>query len=65
MRVRIVDDERLAQKALANIPSARSHVEHFDSANDAIQALEKLATDPYDVLLLGRNGGLTGFVLRE
>ncbi len=52
MRVLIVDDQLLAQTALANILSARSDVEHFDSANDAIDALEKLATDSYDVLLL-------------
>jgi DNA-binding LytR/AlgR family response regulator len=52
MRVLIVDDEPLAQTALANILSARSDVEHFDSANDASEALEKLATDSYDVLLL-------------
>jgi two-component system response regulator LytT len=52
MRVLIVDDEPLAQTALANILSAKSDVEHFDSANDAAEALEKLATDSYDVLLL-------------
>ena len=52
MRVLIVDDEPLAQAALANVLSARSDVEQFDSANDAIEALEKLATDSYDVLLL-------------
>jgi len=55
MRVLIVDDEPLAQTALANILLARSDVEHFDSANDAIEALEKLATDSYDVLLLDIN----------
>ena len=55
MRVLIVDDEPLAQTALANILSARSDVEHFDSANDASEALEKLATDSYDVLLLDIN----------
>ncbi len=55
MRVLIVDDEPLAQTALANILSARSDVEHFDSANDAIEVLEKLATDSYDVLLLEIN----------
>src|ERR1700675_4730136 len=61
MRVLIVDDERLAQTALANVLSARSDVEHFDSANDAIEALEKLATDSYDVLLLDiNNAGLSG-----
>jgi DNA-binding LytR/AlgR family response regulator len=55
MRVLIMDDEPLAPKALANILSARSDVEHFDSANDASEALEKLATDSYDVLLLDIN----------
>jgi DNA-binding LytR/AlgR family response regulator len=55
MRVLIVDDEPAAQTALANILSARSDVEHFDSANDASAALEKLATDSYDVLLLDIN----------
>ncbi|MGA2923637.1 MAG: response regulator [Candidatus Sulfotelmatobacter sp.] len=55
MRVLIVDDEPLAQTALANILSARSDVEHFDSANDASEALEKLAADSYDVLLLDIN----------
>lgn len=52
MRVLIVDDEPLAQTALANVLSARSDVEHFDLANDAAEALEKLVTDSYDVLLL-------------
>lgn len=41
MRVLIVDDEPLDQTALANILSARSDVEHFDSANDASEALKK------------------------
>ena len=52
MRVLIVDDQPLAQTALASILSARSDVEHFDSFNETIDALEKLATDSYDVLLL-------------
>jgi len=55
MRVLIVDDERLGETALANVVSARSDVEHFDSANDAIEAFEKLASDFYDVLLLDIN----------
>jgi two-component system LytT family response regulator len=55
MRVLIVDDESLAQTALANILAARSDVEHFDAANDAIAALGKLATNSYDVLLLDIN----------
>jgi two-component system, LytTR family, response regulator len=55
MRVLIVDDERTTQTALAKLLSARSDVEHFDSANNASQAFEKLATDSYDVLLLNIN----------
>jgi two-component system LytT family response regulator len=55
MRVLIVDDEPFAETALANILSARSDMEHFDSANDASEALEKLAADSYDVLLLDIN----------
>jgi two-component system LytT family response regulator len=61
MRVLIVDDEPRAQTALASVLSAKSEVEHFDSANDAIGALEKLATHSYDVLLLDINMmGLSG-----
>ena len=60
MRVLIVDDRGLAQTALANILSARSDVEHFDSAKHAIEALEKLASDSYDVLLLDIDLGLSG-----
>ncbi len=55
MRVLIVDDEPLAQTALANILTARNDVEHFDAADDAIEALEKLASNSYDVLLLDIN----------
>jgi two-component system, LytTR family, response regulator len=55
MRVLIVDDDPLAQTALANVLSARSDVKHFHSASDTIEALEKLATDSYDVLLLDIN----------
>jgi two-component system LytT family response regulator len=55
MRVLIVEDDRLTQTALANILSARGDVEHFDSASDAIEALEMLATDSYEILLLDIN----------
>ena len=55
MRVLIVDDDPSAQTALANILSARSDVEHFDSATDGIEALENLTTNAYDVLLLSIN----------
>src|SRR5215472_1882513 len=60
MRVLIVDDEPLAQTALANILSVRCDVERFDLANDAIEALGKLATDSYDVLLLDIDLDLLG-----
>ena len=59
MRVLMLDDQPVAQTALANILAARSDVEHFDSASDAIDALEKLATDSYDVLLLDIELGLS------
>jgi two-component system, LytTR family, response regulator len=52
MRVLVVDDEPLARAALAKILSANPAVEQFDSANDAIEAQERLARDNYDVMLL-------------
>lgn len=55
MRVLIVDDEPLAQTALVNALAARTDVEAFDTASDAVEALEKLSTDSYDVLLLDIN----------
>lgn len=55
MRVLIVDDEPLARKALQNFLAARSDVEHFDAAGDAGEALEKIAENSYDLLLLDIN----------
>jgi two-component system LytT family response regulator len=55
MRVLVVDDEPLAQRALANVLASREDVEHFDLASDAIEALQKLAANSYDVLLLDIN----------
>ena len=52
MRVLIVDDEPLARTALAQILTARADVESFDSANDAIDAQERLSKTNYDVMLL-------------
>jgi DNA-binding LytR/AlgR family response regulator len=52
MRVLIVDDEPLARTALAQILTARADVESFDSANDAVEAQERLAKTNYDVMLL-------------
>jgi two-component system LytT family response regulator len=55
MRVLIVDDEPLARTALANVLAQRSDVEQFDSADGAVEALDKLAKSSYDVLLLDIN----------
>jgi DNA-binding LytR/AlgR family response regulator len=52
MRVLIVNDEPLARSALAQILTERADVERFDSANDAIEAQERLAKEDYDVMLL-------------
>jgi DNA-binding LytR/AlgR family response regulator len=52
MRVLIVDDEPLARTALAQILTARADVESFDSANDAVEAQERLVKTNYDVMLL-------------
>ncbi len=66
MRVLIVDDEPLAQTALTNILSARSDVDCFDCAADAIEALDKLERDAYDVMLLDINmPELSGFELLD
>jgi DNA-binding LytR/AlgR family response regulator len=52
MRVLIVDDEPLVRTALERILAARSDVERFDSAADAIEAEERLNNNDYDVVLL-------------
>jgi two-component system, LytTR family, response regulator len=52
MRVLIVDDEPLARAALVKILSVNPGVEGFDSAHDAVEAQERLATSNYDVMLL-------------
>ncbi len=52
MRILIVDDEPLARKALGDVLATRNDVESFDTAEDAIEALDKLGKDSYDILLL-------------
>jgi DNA-binding LytR/AlgR family response regulator len=52
MRVLIVGNHQLSQTVLVNVLSARVDVERFDLADDAVEALPKLATNAYDVLLL-------------
>lgn len=61
MRVLIVDDEPVARKALENFLAARSDIEHFDSARDAEEALDKAGRNSYDLLLLDINmPGMSG-----
>jgi two-component system LytT family response regulator len=55
MRVLITDDEPLAQSALASILEHRTDVDGFDVANDAVETLERLSKESYDVLLLDIN----------
>lgn len=52
MRALIVDDEPLARTALAIVLSERNDVEATDSASDAVEALDKLRKNPFDVVLL-------------
>jgi two-component system LytT family response regulator len=52
MRVLIIDDEPLGRAALANVLSVREDIEGFDTASDAVEALDKLGKTSYDVLLL-------------
>src|SRR5260370_12415695 len=51
----IIGEEPLGPTALGGILGARSDVEGFDSANAAIEALDKLAKSSYDILLLDIN----------
>lgn len=55
MRILVVDDEPLARTALANILATRGDIDGFEVAGDAIEALEKLTRQPYDVVLLDIN----------
>jgi len=55
MRVLIIDDEPLAQTALVNALAVRNDIERFEVANDAVEALDKLKKNSYDVLLLDIN----------
>jgi two-component system LytT family response regulator len=52
MRVLIVDDEPLARSALEQTLRARNDIDALDSAKDAIQALDMMQKEKYDVLLL-------------
>jgi len=52
MRVLIVDDEPLARSALQQVLCGRDDIEALDSAKDAVQALDMMQKEKYDVLLL-------------
>jgi DNA-binding LytR/AlgR family response regulator len=52
MRVLIVDDEPLARSALEQALCGRDDIEALDSAIDAIQALDMMQKERYDVVLL-------------
>ena len=52
MRVLIVDDEPLARSALEQALCGRTDIETLDSAIDAIQALDMMQKEKYDVVLL-------------
>jgi two-component system LytT family response regulator len=66
MHVFIVDDEPLAQIVLRNILANGREVEGFDTANDIVEALEKLMRQSYDVLLLNISvPELSGFELLD
>jgi two-component system LytT family response regulator len=55
MRVLVADDEVLARRALANLLSQNKEIDHFELASDAIDAIDKLGKDSYDILLLDIN----------
>ncbi len=66
MRVLIVDDEPLAQKAIANVLDKRRDVEGYDCAANSTDALCRIAADHYDVLLLDINmPGISGLELSD
>ena len=52
MKVLVVDDEPLVRTALGKLLALRSDVEEFEVAEDGQQALVKLKSQPYDVMLL-------------
>jgi two-component system, LytTR family, response regulator len=55
VHILIVDDEPLARAALANLLTGRGDVRHFDLASDAVEALSRLTTASYDLVLLDIN----------
>ena len=52
MRVLIVDDEPQVRKALEQTLLTRADIQKLDVANDAVEALDKIEKENYDVVLL-------------
>lgn len=66
MRALIIADEPLARTAIANVLAKRHDVENFESASDAIDALTKLSSARYDVLVIDFSiPGLSGIGLLD
>jgi two-component system LytT family response regulator len=66
MRVLIVDDEPLARSALEQALCGRNDIEALDSAVDAVQALDMMQKETYDVVLLDiRMPELSGIELAD
>lgn len=66
MRALIIADETLARAAIANVLAKRHDVENFESASDASDALTKLSSARYDVLVLDFSiPGLSGIGLLD
>jgi two-component system, LytTR family, response regulator len=55
MRALIIDDEPLSRAALASVLAERVDIEQFDSAGDAVEALDKISAANYNVLLVDIN----------
>lgn len=52
IRVLIVDDEPLGREALANVLAQRDDIEDYETAADALEALDRLKNADFDVMLL-------------
>lgn len=55
MRALIIDDEPLSRAALASVLEGRPDIEQYDSAGDAVEALDKISAANYNVLLVDIN----------
>jgi DNA-binding LytR/AlgR family response regulator len=66
MRVLIVDDEPLARLSLERVLARRPDVEQFEAVASAQHALDRLESQPYDLMLLDIHmPGMSGIELIE